>query len=272
MNLSSNNLLPRLSGVDDSEWDQLPANDALRRFWRVRLSEREGYHRNYYSVTPEGDELEIDFNYPRQMARITVRPASENFREYFAVIKSGTILQERDVTARRPVDLTSRLWHSRKYFQYLPDETIIKVIGRNYDLPGSTIFGGDPFYSSIRYPFTIDRRSLLERFRDWIRRHLESRRLAEQKSRKWWRRILRRLPDELLDMSFGGLVVAIYMNQWIDLTMLAGLAGALGIITGGLDWVWRQRNPFLPKVILMLATSGVAVYYQVQNRIWGIFL
>lgn len=240
--------------------------------WKVRPSEVDGYIRNYSMVTPEGDEINVDFNFSREMVRVSVKLDTENGREYFAVIKSGTILQERDVSARRPVDLTAKVREAKKYFKYLPDDTILRAIGGNYELPTTNVF--EEYRSSTKqghpgyYPYTTEKRGFLKRIRDY----LEYRREEERKPRPLWIKILRRFPDELFDLSLAGVLTIAYMGHYLNLTEFAGFIGALGIFSGAWDWLWRQRNPFLPRVILLLAVSAIAVYYQIQYRVWGIFL
>ncbi len=248
----------------------------LRYMWKVKPSDLEGYIRCYYMVTPEGDELQLDYNFSRQMARVSIKLEAENGREYFAVIKSGTILQERDVASRRPADLTSKLRDSRGYFKYLNDDMVLKTIGGNYDLPDTSVFHHEndrprrleDFYGR-GYPYASLKKP---GFRERIRQILEKRRENEIRARTFGQKVLRRLPAETLDISLGALLIGAYLQHLLSLTELAGFMGALGIFSGAWDWVWRQRSPFLPKVLLMLATSMGAVYFQIQNRVWGIFL
>jgi hypothetical protein len=238
--------------------------------WSSKPSEQPGYIKNYWIETPEGDRIDVDMNYIRQMVRIGIRLSDENGKEYFSVIKSGTILQERDLARKRTVDLQTRLGRFRKEFGFLRDENVLRFIGGNYGLPVE--------------PYGFVRRhedgSLVQRLRDYrkrglldrIRRHLEKKREEESLYRPILRRIFRRLPAEMGDACIGALPVAGYYYGLLDLTEFAALSGFTGLAMGAVDWVWRQRDPFLPKVIIMLAISGGAVYFQVQNRLWGQFL
>lgn len=244
--------------------------NTLRYMWKTSPSKKEGYIRNYSTVTPEGDEIEVDFNFAREMARVSVRLEEENGREYYAVIKSGTILQERDVALRRPVDMSSRLKGVRPYFLFLQDRALLSALGGNFGLPEEPLYP-EPG-ESYRLPETFlqgrKRRNLFQ----WILDHLKKKREIENQDHRFWKKMLRRVPDELFDISLGALLVGAFFNQFLSITELAGYLGALGIFTGAWDWVWRQRSPFLPKVALMLAISAAAVYIQVQNRLWGILL
>lgn len=240
---------------------------ALRNLWKVNPSRLEGYVRNYSTVTPEGDEMEIDFNYVRQMVKITIRPEREPGREFYAVIKSGTILQERELASRRPIDLTSRLVNMKGYFRFLNDENVLKAIGGNYDLPTEPEWGSSRMRDSFKLVDTRPK-NLYEK----IRRYLEEKHRRENDNSPFWKKFLRRVPAETMDMGLGVFLILAYLFHWISLTELAGFSGAMGIFLGAIDWVWRRRSPFLPKVVLMLATSMMAVYIQIQYRVWGIFL
>ena len=241
----------------------------LRTMWKVRPSEREQYSKTYYTTTPEGDELVVDFNFGREMVQIHLTLAKEYGREYLAVIKSGTILRERDQGARRQLDLTSRIYPLRKYFSYFPDELALKAIGGNYglpELPHNQKPGERPPLPPSAI-VTFQEAPLWEKLKAFLKERRET-----YQSLPFFGRCLRRLPAEFLDISFGCLILWSYLQSYLTAGELAGLLGFLGIGSGALDWFWRQRGPFLPKVILLLTGSALAVYYQIQYRLWGIFI
>jgi hypothetical protein len=245
----------------------LPDERELRGLWRARPSTIDGYQRCYYSETQHGDRIEIDFNYARQMARILVALESDRGREYISVIKSGTIIQERELASKRSLDLTSRMAVFAKAFAALPDANVLRVIGGNYGLPIL------PHLPDLRGDQWRELRPLTHVWRplQYVRRRLKARREREA-GRSFWQSLVHRLPAELGDLALGGALVWAYLNQWLNLTELAGYAGALGVFSGALDWVWRQRDPFLPKVLALMGVSAFAVYTQVQYRMWAIFL
>lgn len=249
----------------------LPDTPNLHQLWKSRPSQHEGFARNYYTETVEGDLLEVDFNYGRKMTRISLKVASENGREYVALFKGGTILQEREVAGKRSLDLTSRLAPLSNYFQFFPDETVLQSIGGNYGLPTQPAL---PALRGSRRESDVlpinSRFSVLRWILDYFRRKREaSRELLEQ---PWYIRAFQRAPAELTDMGIGLVLYYAYLQNVLNLTELAGYLGALGLFSGALDWVWRQRDPFLPKVAFLLAGSAGSVYIQVQHRMWGIFL
>lgn len=239
----------------------------LLHIWKAKPSRREGYYRCYFMDTPQGDHIEVDHNHLRQMVQITVSLSSEQGREYTAVIKSGTIIRERDLISGRALDLTSRIRPFHPYFGYLREEAVLRAIGGNYAIPA------EPYrlraVSLPRIQVELPRRlNLLER----LQRYLRYRRNQEVKPRSPVASLVRRAPAEIFDLGLGGFVILAYLNQWINITQLAGVAGFLGIATGILDWIWRQRSPFLPKVLILFGISFLAAYEQIQYRIWGIFL
>jgi len=242
----------------------------LHNSWKSRPSRQEGYYKNYYSDTSRGDHIEIDFNYPRQMARISLKPADEPGKEYAVVIKSGTILQERDVTRRRPLDLNSRFSRHARLFSYLRDESILKVIGGNYGLPTKPIFSeltGD-FNDAYKRFKSIRKKKFLEK----LKNYLEKKHHLENLQRPFYSSLLRRLPAEILDISIGFALIAFYLSDAVSSSQFATLSGFMGLSMGAVDWVWRQRNPFLPKIVFMLSLSGFAVFNQIQHRMWGMFI
>lgn len=239
----------------------------LRYLWNVKPSDEEGYARCYFTETDEGDRIEVDFNFGREMARITLKLASEYGRQYVAVIKSGTILQERDVTSRQPLDLTSRIAPFAGLFAYLPDEPLLRALGGSYGLPTEPT---EIPRQRRHVPDIVPFEDL--NLWDWIRRHLRKKRERESRPAAFWERWLRRLPDEGFDLGLGLALWYAYSQGLLNLSEFAAATGFLAVFAGAVDWVWRMRDPFLPKVAILLAVSAAAVYYQVQYRIWGIFL
>ena len=249
----------------------LPDTPNLQQLWKSRPSQHEGFARNYYTDTVEGDLLEVDFNYGRRMTRVSLRVAQENGREYVALFKGGTILQEREVAGKRSVDLTSRLGPLSNYFQFFPDESVLQSIGGNYGLPTQPVLPALRGQKRQLDVLPINTRFSIRRWiRDYFRRKRDaSRELLEQ---PWYIRASQRAPAELTDLGLGLALYYAYLQNALNLTELAGYLGALGLFSGALDWVWRQRDPFLPKVAGLLAASAAAVYIQVQYRMWGVYL
>ena len=227
--------------------------------WKVKASAREGFYRTYYTTTPDGDEIVIDFNNTRAMTRIQLTVASEGGRQYFCVIKSGTILQERDMTVGRPLDISSRIFPFRFLIGSIPDDMLRKAIAGNYGIP-------------LTVPKAKRARLVVRKKPSRIRRLLALKRQRERQPLTPFQRFLRRLPAEAFQT---GCVTALAMSQlhgWLTLAQFACLVGFFGLWSGAYDWVVRQTSPFLPRVAAMLAISAYSVWTQIQYSLWGIFL
>ena len=201
------------------------------------------------------------------MVQITLRLHGEHGREYTSIIKSGTIIRERDVTSSRAVDLTSRIYPYRHYFGLLREDMLLRTVGGNYGIPHEPYQVNLPRILHVP-EFRLDKLNLLER----IKNYLKKKRHKEQEELPFYKKIIRRIPSEMMDISIGGVLFWAYIMQYISIQELAGFSGFLGIASGAFDWVWRQRNPFLPKVIMLLGMSSLAILYEIQYRSWSIFL
>ncbi|MBX7057179.1 MAG: hypothetical protein K1X75_03870 [Leptospirales bacterium] len=244
-----------------------PDARSLAALWRASPSEQEGYQRCYQTETADGDRLQVDFNFSRRMARIELSLQAERNRTYIAVVKSGVVLQERELSARRSLDLTSRLLPMARYFEHLPDAMLLQSLGGAYGLP-ATLSAASLSARRWNERYPLQRRFRLWR---WMRERIERRRQVWLQLTPW-QRLLRRFPEELLDLSAAAACGIGYMSGYLSLTELAGAWGALALFSGGVDWTLRQRDPFLPKVLALLMASAWAVYLQVQYRMWAIFL
>ncbi|MBE7438272.1 MAG: hypothetical protein HS115_07415 [Spirochaetales bacterium] len=238
---------------------------ALRSLWKGRPSRIHGYTRSYFSQTEEGDEIQVDFNFARQMVRIELTLAAENGRKYAAIVKSGTIIQERDLNTNQTLDLTSRFWPIRNQFLYLPDETLLRALGGAFGTPLAPQL---PRRSFERRPYVFRKLNLRERLQNYLRKRKEE----EEAPAPFFQRLLRRLPAELRDLTLIPICLLLYAGSMISLEELAFFAGFAGLMTGAIDWVLRQRAPFLPKVGFFLATSVLAIFHLVEYRQWAIFL
>lgn len=240
---------------------------AVRRLWKSGPSRLEGYTRHYYTETAEGDELELDYHFAREMVRITLTMASERGRQYVAVIKKGVVLQERDYSGNRDADLTSRIGKFREWFDYFPDNHVLNSMGGAYGLPRKSRLHQDIVRENRTWEALKPVRMV-----DEFRRYLDRKRRREERVQGVIPRFLRRLPSEALDVSLGLLMFGAFLAGRLGPGEFAFLAGLYGLMTGGLDWLWRQREPFIPKIMLFHGLSAYAVWHEMQMRLWGIFI
>lgn len=240
---------------------------ALRRLWRGSPSKLQGYTRNYHTTTEEGDEIQVDFHYARSMVRIQLELARENSKQYIAVIKNGIVLQERDFTGNRSVDLTSRIGRFKNHFKYLPDNNVLSAIEGLYGLPVKNSIPLGFERKPINWDFFKPRR-----IRDIVADYLKEKRRKEKAVRSPFKKLLRRLPADVVDLSIAGLLFFLFLNRFLTPGEFAFASGAFGLMTGAFDWLWRQRNPMVLKIALMMGLAAYAVWYEVQMRLWGIIL
>ncbi|MCE9599335.1 MAG: hypothetical protein K8S54_15330 [Spirochaetia bacterium] len=230
--------------------------------WKVKPSERDGFHKTYYTVTPDEDQIIIDSNHARQMVRIQLTIAREGGRQYACVIKSGTILQERDITVGRPMELTARMFPFRQLIGAIPDSMLRRTIGGNYGIPTTAPAStGTGRVRLVRIP-------RVNRFQRFLRK----KRAAENRPGAWYQHLFRRLPAEAFQVGCVCALALGYFHQLLSTAQFACLVGFFGLWSGAYDWLVRQKNPFIPRVAGMLGVSAYAVWLQVQYRIWGIFL
>lgn len=227
--------------------------------WKVKASQREGFYRTYYTTTPDGDEIHIDFNNARAMVRIQLTVAHEGGRQYFCVIKSGTILQERDMTVGRPLDIASRMFPFRFLIGSIPDDMLRKAIGGSYGIP-------------VSVPKARRARLIVRRRPSRMRLLLHRKRARENRPGTLFQKFLRRLPAEAFQTGCISALAYSQLHGYLSLAQFACLVGFFGLWSGAYDWVVRQKNPFLPRVAAMLGISAYAVWLEVQYSIWAIFM
>lgn len=234
---------------------------SLAPLWKVKPSRREGYHKTYYTETAEGDSILIDFNNVRQMVRIQVTIESEGGRQYACVIKSGTILQERDLTVGRPMDITSRIAPLRFFIGSIPDDMLRSAIRGSYGIP---LNGPSPGMRRARIVHTrkVPRMQLL----------LRRKRARERRPGTMWQKVFRRIPAEGFQIACVGTFALGYLHNLLGMAQFACLVGFFGLWSGAYDWLVRDKSPFLPRICCMLGISGYAIWLETQYKIWGIFL
>lgn len=239
----------------------------LRRLWRASPSKLEGYTRNYQTTTEQGDVIDVDFHYARSMVRIQLQVARENGKQYVAVIKNGIILQERDFSGNRSVDLTSRIGGLKNQFQFLPDNNVLSALDGLYGLPEKNSiplgFERKPINWDLFKP---------RRLRDILSDYLKKKKEKERAIRSPLRRFLRRLPSDVLDLSSVVALFYLFSKHYLSAGEFAFLSGFTGLFTGAVDWFWRQRDPMILKITILLGVAAWAVWYEVQMRIWGVFI
>ena len=235
--------------------------------WLQTPSKLHGYYTNYHSITKEGDIINVDFNSHKRLVHISVCFKNEPDKEYVSILKSGVILQEREVSRSRVVQLDSRFMPLSHYLNQIPNPDLLYSIGGNYGL----IYRKDQ-----KQPFYYHTYTDLKKFnlKEWIQGFLKKRIKLKQKKaleRTFIKKIFYRTYKEGLDIGFGVLCLS-FMRNHFNFSELAFFSGFYGLTCGALDWFWRGENPFLLKVALFISVSFILIYFQVQYRMWAIFL
>ncbi len=235
-----------------------------RRVWRVRPCRREGYNKTYIGEFPDGSRVELDYNFARELVRIEYH---EDERTYIAVIKKGVLLQERDFATNRVVDLHRRMRPLAKYFQYFPDNHVLRSLDGIYDLPAQSLIP-----ESTRTRDFLRWQNIRQKtFKDLLRDYLRAKRLDENKQRPWYRRFLRRLPADMFDLGMALIPISMFFKRELSPEALAFVLGMLGFATGGLDAFWRQRSPLILKGLLFLLPASAIFWLKLQLEQWAIF-
>ncbi len=232
--------------------------------WEVSRSCRQGFQQNYFTMTTQGHQLDIDFNSLSYTVRLSFRPANESGFEYIALIKNGTILREQEALSRRSIDLTSRIYPLLPVLRSLPNRSVLRAIGNNFGIHLPT---ERQEHWHIRANKIEKRGSIINL--KYLGQYLQRRRVEEQRYRSFSQQLLRRLPAEGFDISLGLLACWAFFQGFLNVVEAASLLGFLGIFLGGIDWIWRQRSPFIPKVCLFMFSCALLLYLQVQSRIWA---
>lgn len=238
--------------------------------WSRQNPSIEGYDCNYSLETEDGDRLSVDFKRNRRLARICLRRSSERGREYCSVIKSGRIIQERELSSRQSMDLNFILSRFSDYFATLPDVDLLKCLRGQYQIPLHSLnqTRGTQIEDALStdYLRKIHFQNSLWR---WFLSKRKENRYLEQKAKSYKERLYRRLSTECLDMLPALWLIWAGLRGSLLLELSAFLLLFLGILTGAVDWFWRQRSPFLPK-LMFYTTSGIGMIFLLfQYRVWG---
>lgn len=242
----------------------------FRRIWRARPSRREGFNKTYSGQFPDGSAIEIDYNFAREMVRIEYSPIDEAERVYIAVIKHGVVLRERDFATNRSVDMQRRIRPLARYFQYFPDNHVLRSLGGVYGLPTQSLL---PVASSARDLFRRPFRPGGEQqaFRTSVHGYFRRKRAAERKRRPWLKRLRRRLPADLFDVGLSAVPLWMFVERGTTPEGFALMLGTLGFATGAIDALWRQRNPLVSKLLFYLVPAVGTVWLKYQLEEWAIF-
>jgi len=222
-----------------------------------------GFQRSFTAETPLGDIIQADLNFHDKLLKLTLEISRERGKTYTASIKNGSILKEKDITSGRNLPLYNKIYPYKDLISCIPDTDFLEAVSGAYDIykpnfPEQFEYGRvDSISTKYDHIFGIKRETYLQKFfREWK----ENRIRIKKAKGPLWQRIKRRSLGELHDLILGtSLSTAIYYH-YFDYVILGLMLGTMGVVTGGMDWWLRKRDPLLTKVLLFLIAGSYFFY------------
>ncbi|MBW7857917.1 MAG: hypothetical protein H3C43_06445 [Leptonema sp. (in: Bacteria)] len=250
-----------------AEWKE-PGID-YHRIWRVQPCKRDGYNKTYVGQFPDGSSVQIDYNFARELVHIDFRPEEDPERLYFSIIKRGVLLQEREFSSNRTVDLNRYLRPLNSYFQYFPDNHVLRSIGGIYNVPAESKVGQNQKRRDLFQWNKFRQRTIQDIWQDFIK----SKRIEETKQslKPWYKRFLHRLPADFIDVLLSVVPISLFFKNQMNPELLALTLASMAFVTGSIDMVFRQRRPLITKAVLFLLPAAALVWLKIQLEQWAIF-
>lgn len=236
-------------------------HELYRTWWKRGKSQSPGYHKAYFAKTPDGDILQVDYNFHENLVKFHVQPFGEKGKTYTSTIKRGIIIRERDIFNAQNISIKKKILPFKEVFSCIPDEDLLQSIGGNYGISSFALGRKKSDGSSDRTGDYLDKE---EREREsFFQRLLRKRRNSGEPSflEKYKERALDDFHDAVLGISLG---VAVYFH-FFDLIATGALLGGSGIFFGGMDWIVRDRKPLFLKIFIFLLI-GTYFFYTGYTR------
>lgn len=216
-----------------------------------------GYQKAYVAKTPEGDILRADYNFRDNLVRLEIKPASEEVKTYVSVIKKGTSIREQEITANKNLSLKKKISAFKHILSCIPDDDLLNSLGGKYGISRSSLGREESDKttdSSGEYStkISIPGESFFERLKR-PRRPKKPRLPLKQ-------RIKQRIWSELHDGVLGITTAILVYQYFFDYIILGFALAALGFLFGGMDWLYRKRNPLLSKVLIFVVIGSYFFY------------
>jgi hypothetical protein len=231
--------------------------DLYRTWWKRARPVTQGYQKCFQAKTPTGDRLQIEHNFHEGLVKLQIEPATDKGSCYTATIKKGTVIRERDVNNGTSVSLKKKIYPFRIIFSCLPDEDILETIGGNYEI--------------IKIPL----------FRKKVEDQVELSRIATPQKESFWKRVFSRRSnvskksylqklkerglDDLQDSILGLSLCSVLYFHFFDYMILGWSLAVIGFLFGGIDWLFRGRDPLLAKVLIFFV-AGTYFFYTGYTR------
>jgi hypothetical protein len=228
----------------------------FRKWWKISRKRTHGYDKSYIAKTPEGDTLRVEFNHKEDIVKLSIQEASDKKKEYISIVKKGTSIREKEVSSNANSSFKRKLYRFKDVFSSLPDDDILESLAGIYNL--SLVSRGveeTDLTSDSSGEFSTKQSIPGETFFQRLKRYAFP---PSSKNKSFLKTLKERAWCETADLILGASASFFVYYYYYDYVILGLALAALGFFFGALDWIIRNRDPLLLKVLLF---SCVGSYY-----------
>jgi hypothetical protein len=216
-----------------------------RSWWKRNRTPARGFYKSYKAVTPSGDTLHLDYNFHENLVRLSLEPSNEKGHSYVTTIKSGTIIRERDMFNSQNTSLKKKFLPFKDIFSCISDEDALSSILGVYEI----------------YKPSLENKSVEAKQTESILPQDDlAVEILEGKWKLFYRKFRERFLDDLYDCILGVSLCAALYFHYFDFVVLGFALGFMGVFFGSIDWLMRNRNPLILKVLSFLISGGYYFY------------
>ncbi len=227
--------------------------EKFRTWWKRSRPSTQGFRKCYQAKTPSGDILQIEANLHEGLVKLQLEPVTEKGACYSCTIKKGTIIREREVNTGVSIPLKKKFEPFKIIFSALPDEEALKCIGGVYGilwLPHTVSSTKDLEVETTNSSEVKVKPNFLKKFFG------KSVNIFSKNNLPTWKEVKDGLQDSALGFSLGGFLY----YHFFDFVLLGWVLAFYGILSGGIDWIFRKRRPQILKVLLFLGFGSYFFY------------
>lgn len=204
-----------------------------------------------FSLVQKNKIVQVEVNHNLGRVQITCGDRQDN--SYQSIISNGVILREKNLSKNPTGFVEEQIAKYSPDINSLPDEQVLKIIGGNYNI--LTEFKGIIHNTSSKVYFWKKQSDLLSQLK-----HKFSNFTLFIKS--WFRK-----PSwiDIVDGLFA-LTIGYFIYQLNYSFFSAGIVTAiLALSFGYIDWLFRQRRPYVLKILLLFVP---AMYISYIGFLW----
>jgi hypothetical protein len=233
--------------------------DSYRTWWKRTRAVTQGYQKAYKAKTPAGDQLQVEFNFHEGLVKLQVEPSNDKGAAYTSTIKKGTIIRERDVLHGMNFPLKKRFSPFKVLFSCLPDQDILDCVGGVYEISKIPLFRYK-ISDKVDTGYEIESEKELSNREPWFKRFLSKFKRNKESKETYWQELKKRASDDINDSVMGFSMAAVLYFHFFDFIVLGWSLALFGFLFGGVDWIVRDRDPLLAKIILFLSMGSYFFY------------